>query len=158
MLAPPVWCAVMRGRVRADWIGLASATRSSNRCVAIFAISISAVACSWVGEFCSRSQPSEDLVDVLLVAHGHDQREAELLPVGLGQRRQLLVVLVVEPGQSQHRLVGLGVLALLTDGHRRRPEIRVGAMSSSCSSGLAANSASWKARRRSWVSLNGRRS
>ena len=30
-------------------------------------------------------------------------------------------------------------------------------MSCSCSSGLAANNASWKDRRRSWVSLNGRR-
>ena len=40
-----------------EWIGFALATSSSNRCVAILAISISAVACSWVGELFSRSQP-----------------------------------------------------------------------------------------------------
>ena len=52
--------------MRADWIGLASATSSSNRCVAILAISISAVACSWVGELFSRSQPLlQHLVDGL---------------------------------------------------------------------------------------------
>ena len=43
--------------MRADWIGFASATSRSNRCVAIFAISINAAACSWVGELFSRSQP-----------------------------------------------------------------------------------------------------
>ena len=114
--------------MRADWIGFASATSRSNRCVAIFAISISAAACSWVGELFSRSQPCRSSWSMFsLVAHGHDQREAESVPVGLGQRRQLLVLRLGEPGQPKHRLVGLGVLALLAHGHRHRPEIGVGA-------------------------------
>ena len=42
---------------RAPRIGLASATRSSNRWLAILATSMMAAACSWVGAFCIRSQP-----------------------------------------------------------------------------------------------------
>ena len=38
-------------------IGLASATRSSNRWLAILATSMTAAANSWVGAFCMRSQP-----------------------------------------------------------------------------------------------------
>ena len=45
------------------------------------------------------------------VAHADDQREPEPLPVRRGQRRQLGVVLVGEPGEACARLVADGVLA-----------------------------------------------
>ena len=84
--------------VRAEWIGLASATRSSNRCVGD------------LGDLDQRGgvllgrrvvQPLPAPVErsgrtTSAVAHRDDEREAEPVAVGRGQRGQLLVLLLGE--------------------------------------------------------------
>ena len=87
------------------------------------------------------------------VAHGHDQREAELLAVGRGQLDQLLVLLVAQDGQAQGGLVATES----APASPRRPvgaEVRVRRdQFALLFVGRARRAASWKAARRSWVSV-----
>ena len=136
-------------RVRALVIGLASATRSSNRWLAILAISISAAARSWAGEFSIRCQPGRRMASPRPdVAHGHDQREAELLAVGRGRARRTVAwsssFSRVRPGADWSRTESCRP-------RRRRPvraEVGVGLRSARAAVCRASeNRASWNARR-----------
>ena len=107
-------------------VGRGSSTRSSSRRLAILAISTSAVACSATGELFSRALP--DSQDRLLgvLPHGDDQREAELLPVRLGEVVEALVLVAVEAVETGERLVDRPTVLAGAPRRRHAAELRVG--------------------------------
>jgi hypothetical protein len=87
-------------------MGLASATRASKRWFAMLAISISAVARSWVGELCMRAQPESRMCWRSGLSRTHTMSGKDE-PVAV-RRRQLTerrLVLLAEMGQARCALV-----------------------------------------------------